>query len=233
MTVPDLCFNGMPGYHYTGATCLAALLLLYEHDRQLVQESCESRYAALDLFECEAFKEIIHGRLFHHHHNPTMAEIMVQIGLKTIVVLPDPATIFSNLSRPRPSCETSSVTTGLKTFKEWLEIVPMRETHLHLIIFQDRDIDKNPMLVAKALAQLDLIGTNHAQSDLDLFYCYAKCMIPEMMERCFGEGFYLEPEMINEDPLERQARIQALIEQNPIADEIRDLHRNVVSSLQD
>lgn len=233
MTVPDLCFNGMPGYPYTGATCLAALLLLYEHDRQLVQESCESRYAALDLFECEAFKEIIHGRLFHHHHNPNMAKVMVQIGLKTIAILPDPATIFSNLSRPRPSREASSVTTGLKIFKEWLEIVPLRETLPHLIVLQDSDIDKNPMLVAKALAQLDLVRTNHAQSDLDLFYCYAKCMIPEMMERCYGEGFCLEPEIANEAPLEQQARIQALIEQNPIANEIRDLHRKVVSSLQD
>lgn len=162
-----------------------------------------------------------------------MVEIMVQIGLKTIVILPDPATIFSNLSRPRPSRETSSVTTDLKTFKEWLEIVPLRETHPHLIIFQGRDIDKNPMLVAKALAQLDFANTKHAQSDLDLFYCYAKCMIPEMMERCYGEGFYLEPEITNEAALERQARIQALIEQNPIVNEIRDLHRNVVSSLQD
>lgn len=135
MAVPDLCFNGMPGYLYTGATCLAALLLLFEQDRQLVEESCESRSAALELFECEAFKGIVHGRLFHHHHNPTLAKIMVQIGLKTIVILPDPVTIFSNLSRPCPSPKTSIVTSSLKTFKEWLEFVPLLETYPHLIIF--------------------------------------------------------------------------------------------------
>ncbi len=28
MAVPDLCFNGLPGYLYTDATCLEALLLL-------------------------------------------------------------------------------------------------------------------------------------------------------------------------------------------------------------
>ena len=230
--VPDLCFNGLPGYLYTGATCLAALLLLYEHDRQLVEESCESRYAILDLFECEAFKGIIHGRLFHHHHNPTLAKIMVQIGLKTIVILPDPVTIFSNLSRPRPSCKASTVTSGLKTFKEWLEIVPLRETYPHLIVVQDRDVDKNPMLIAEALARLGLIRTNHTQSGLDLLYCYAKCMIPEMMETCYGEEFWLEPEIANEAPHEQQARIQALIEQQPIANEITKLHREMASSQQ-
>lgn len=227
MGVPDLCFNGMPGYPYTGATCLTALLLLYEHDRQLVEESCESRYAALELFEHDAFKGIIHRRLFHHHHNPTLAKIMVQIGLKTIVILPDPATIFSNLSRPRPNRKTSTVTSGLKTFKEWLEIVPLRETYPHLIVLQDRDIDKNPMLIAEALARLGLIRTSHSQSDLDLLSCYAKCMIPEMMETCYGEEFWLEPDMAHEPPHERQARIQALIEQHPIANEIERLHREV------
>lgn len=228
MAVPDLCFNGMPGYLYTGATCLAALLLLFEQDRQLVEESCESRYAALELFECEAFKGIVHGRLFHHHHNPTLAKIMVQIGLKTIVILPDPVTIFSNLSRPCPSPKTSIVTSSLKTFKEWLEFVPLLETYPHLIIFQDRDIDKNPMLIAKALARLGLIRTTHMQSNLDLLYCYAKCMIPEMMETCYGEEFWLEPESGNEAPHEMEARIQALIEQHPIANEIKELHREVV-----
>lgn len=232
MGVPDLCFNGMPGYLYTGATCLAALLLLYEHDRQLVEESFESRYAILDLFECEAFKGIIHGRLFHHHHNPTLARIMVQIGLKTIMILPDPVTIFSNLSRQRPSRKTSTVTAGLKTFKEWLEIVPLRETFPHLIVLQDRDIDKNPTLIAEALARLGLIHVSHSQSDLDLLYCYAKCMIPEMMETCYGEEFWLESESGDEAPHEQQARILALIDQHPIANEIRDLHHEVTCSLQ-
>ena len=231
--VPDLCFNGLPGYLYTGATCLAALLLLFEHDRQLVEKSCESRYTALELFECEAFTGIIHGRLFHHHHNPTLAQIMVQIGLKTIVVLPDPVAIFSNLSRPSRSPKASIVTSCLKAFKEWLEIVPMRETSPHLIVLQDRDIDKNPMLIAEALARLGLIRTSHSQSSLDVLYCYAKCMIPEMMETCYGEDFFLEPDNANEASHDQEARIQALIEQYPIANEIKELHREVASSLQD
>jgi hypothetical protein len=232
MVVPDICVNGMPGYLYTGATCMAALLLLFEQDRQLVEESCESRYAMLELFECDAFKEIINGRLFHHHHNPTMAQIMVQIGLKTIVILPDPSTIFSNLSRPHIDAESSSVTSGLKSLKEWLEIATLCETSPHLIVLQDRDIEKNPRLIAEALARLELIRTSHSQSSLDVLYCYAKCMIPEMMEACYGEDFQLEHEFVDKALGEQEARIKAFTERHPIAHEIQELHREVTSRLQ-
>ena len=64
----------------------------------------------------------------------------------------------------------------MKQFKEWLEIVPLRESHSHLVVLQTGDI-------ANALH-------------------------------------------------EREARIQALIEQHPIANEIKELHREVLISLQ-
>lgn len=232
MPVPDLCFNGLPGYAYTDATCLTAMLLLHEHDKQLLEESCKSLFTLLDLFHCDAFKAIIHGRLLHHHHNPTLAKIMVQIGLKTIAIVPDPATIFSNLSRPRPSRETSIVDSCLKHFKEWLEIVPLRESHPHLIVLQTGDIANNPMPTANALAQLGLIQANHSRASLDRLYRRAKCMTLNMMEVCYGAEIKLEPEIENEAAHERVARIQSFIEQHPIANEIKALHREVISSLQ-
>ena len=232
MVVPDLCFNGLPGYIYTDATCLAALLLLYEKDRRLVEESCKSLFAVLELFNCDAFNEIIYGRLFHHHHNPTLAGIMAHIGLQTIVIIPDPATVFSNLSRPRPSHKPSTVASCLKCFKEWLELVPMRETYPHLIVLQAADIANNPIPIASALTRLELIHSSHSQSSLDRLYRFAKCMTPDMMELCYGEDFQLEPEFDNSVPREQQDRIKALTEQHPIANEIKELHREVTSSLQ-
>lgn len=232
MVVPDLCFNGLPGYIYTDATCLAALLLLYEQDRRLVEESCKSLFTLLELFNCDAFNEIIHGRLFHHHHNPTLAGIMAHIGLKTIVILPDPATFFSNLTRPRASREASTVASCLKYFKEWLELVLMRETYSHLIVLQAADIANNPIPIASALTKLELIHSSHSQSSLERLYRCAKCMTSDMMEACYGEEFQLEPEFDNSVPREQQARIKALTEQHPIANEIKELHREVTSSLQ-
>jgi hypothetical protein len=231
MPVPVLCLTGLPGYVYTDATCLTAMLLLYEQEQQLLEESCKSLFTLLDLFHCDAFKTIIHGRLLHHHHNPTMAKIMVQIGLETIAILPDPAAIFSNLSRPHPSRETSTVDSCLKHFKEWLEIVPLRESCSHLVVLQTGDIANNPMPVANALAQLGLIQTSHSQASLDRLYRRAKCVTLDMMEVCYEAAIKPEPEVENEAAHERRARIQTFIEQHPIASEINELHRAVVSSL--
>lgn len=232
MFVPDLCFNGLPGYVYTDAACLTAMLLLHEHDKQLLEESCKSLFTVLDLFNCDAFKAIIHGRLFHHHHNPTLAKIMVQIGFKTIAILPDPAIIFSNLSRPRLSRETNIVDSCLQHFKEWLEIVPLRESHPDLVVLQTCDIANNPMPIANALVQLGLIQTNHLQASLDSLYRRAKCMTIDMMEACYGANIKLDPELDNEVPHEREARIQTFIEQYPIANEIKELHREALTCLQ-
>lgn len=232
MAVPDLCFNGLPGYIYTDATCLTAMLLLHEHDKQLLEESCKSLFTVLDLFKCDAFKAIIHGHLLHHYHNPDLAKIMVQIGLKTVAILPDPATIFSNLSRPRPGRKTSTVDSCLKHFKEWLEIVPLRESYPHLVVLQTGDIANNPVPVANALVQLGLIQTSHSQASLDRLYRRAKCMTLDMMEACYGVNIKLEPELDHKAPLEREARIHSLIEQHPIANEIKELHREALCSLQ-
>lgn len=54
MVVPDLCFNGLPGYIYTDAACLTASLLLYEHGSQCLEESCKSLFNVLNLFHNEA-----------------------------------------------------------------------------------------------------------------------------------------------------------------------------------
>jgi len=69
---------------------------------------------------------------------------MAQIGLKTIVILPDPATIYSNLLRhsSSPSREPGIVELCLNQFKKWLEIVPLFESYSHFIVFQAVNIDR-------------------------------------------------------------------------------------------
>ena len=234
IVVPDLCFNGLPGSIYTDATCLTALLLLHEHDRQCLEESCNSLLTVLNLFRCDAFKAIIHGRLFHHHHNPTLARIMAQIGLKTIVILPDPVTIFSNLLRhsSSPSREPGIVESCLNRFREWLEIVPLCESYSHFIVLQAGNIECNPAPIANALARLGLIHAGHSQAGLDRLYRRAKFMALEMMDVCYGIEARVQPEIASELRTDQQFRIQSFIEHYPIANEIQELHREVTKRLQ-
>jgi hypothetical protein len=234
MVVPDLCFHGLPGCIYTDATCLTALLLLHEHDMQCLEESCKSLFTVLNLFHYDVFNAIIHGRLFHHHHNPTLAGIMAQIGYKTIVILPDPVTIFSNLLRgsSSPSRELGIVESCLNLFKDWLEMVSLYDSCSHFIVLQARDIASNPVPIANALARLGLIHVDHSQARLDRLCRCAKFMALEMMEVCYGIEARFQPEIAPGLRQDQEARIRSLIEQYPIANEIKELHREVARSLQ-
>ncbi len=113
-----------------------------------------------------------------------------------------------------------------------LEIVPLRETRSRFIVLRAADIASNPMLIASALARLELIRSSHSQSSLDRLYRCAKCIILDLMEACYGCETQVEPEIGNEAQHEQEARIKSLTEQYPIANAIKELHREVTSSPQ-
>lgn len=119
---PDLCIEGLPCRAYTDTACLAALLLLVDKQRRIEQQHGEQSARPIDAYYPESLLDVMDKKLIHHNHNAKIAEILIQAGIKVLVLMPTRGSVFANLycSGVR---EDAKVTKYIDMYRDWLGVL--------------------------------------------------------------------------------------------------------------
>ena len=153
-----MCIGGLPSRTYTDSTCLAALLLIVDNQRKLEQQiGMQSPRPIINTFFSEPLLEVMEERFIHHHHNPKLAQVLVQIEVKTFIVLPSPGAVFVNIFFSGIKQEVK-VAQLINIYSDWLVVVPSAQESPNAIVVHADQVAGDPVIIAKALSRFGLIG---------------------------------------------------------------------------
>ena len=127
-------------------------------------------------------------KLIHHRHGSKVAQTLVESGIKTIIVMPGPGSVFANIycSGVR---EDAKVAKFINNYRDWLAILPSCEQAPNTFVLQAKQVAGDPTSIAKALSRLDLLCDSVAAEEVMDLFEFAVEMTPYVSEAKYGEGY--------------------------------------------
>lgn len=185
---PCLCIGGLPSRTYTDSTCLAALLLIVDNQRKFEQQIGAQSPRPIDTFFSEPLLEVMEERFIHHHHNPKLAQVLVQIEVKTFIVLPSPGAVFANVFFSGVK-EEAKVAQLINIYSDWLVVLPSAQESPNAIVVHADQVAADPVIIAKALSRFGLIGGCITEQEVRKLFEQAITMTPYISEAKYGKGY--------------------------------------------
>ena len=187
---PDLCLciEGLPSRTYTDSACLAALLLLVDGQRRVEQQHGAQSARPIGTYYPESILDVMDKKLIHHNHNSKVAQVLVGSGIKTIILMPSPGSMFANIycSGVR---EDAKVARYINAYRDWLAILASCEQAPSACFLQVKQVADDPTIIAKTLSRLDLLGDSIAEEEVMDLFEFAVEMAPSVSEAKYGEGY--------------------------------------------
>lgn len=185
---PDLCIEGLPCRTYTDTACLASLLLLVDEQRRIEQQHGEQSARPIDAYYPDSLLDVMDKKLIHHNHNAKVTEILVQAGIKVLILIPSPGSVFANLYCSGVK-EDVKVAKYIDVYRDWLGVLLSCERASTSLVLQAEQAAADPLNIAKALSRLGLLGDTLADEEVMDCFDYAIEMTPSISEEKYGQGY--------------------------------------------
>jgi len=127
-------------------------------------------------------------RFIHHHHNPKLAQVLVQIEVKTFIVLPSPGAVFANVFFSGVK-EEAKVAQLINIYSDWLVVLPSAQESPNAIVVHADQVAADPVIIAKALSRFGLIGGRITEQEVRTLFEQAITMTPYISEAKYGKGY--------------------------------------------
>lgn len=185
---PSLCIEGLPSRTYTNSACLAALLLLVDGQRRIEQQLGVQSARPIDTYYPESLLDAMEKTLIHHNHSSKVAQILVESGIKSVILMNSPGSVFANIYYSGVR-EDGKVARHINVYRDWLAILPSCEQAPNTFVLQAEQVAGDPTSIAKALSRLDLLGDSIAEDEVMDLFEFAVAMTPYVSEAKYGEGY--------------------------------------------
>lgn len=164
------------------------MLLIFNNQRKLEQQNDAQSPRPIDTFFSEPLLEVMEERFIHHHHNPKLAQVLVQIEVKTFIVLPSPGAIFANVFFSGVKGE-AKVAQLINIYSDWLVVLPSAQESPNAIVVHADQVAADPVIIAKALSRFGLIGGCITEQEVRTLFEQAITMTPYISEAKYGKGY--------------------------------------------